>query len=66
MSTKACGTWEKEVVMESLPRELVTILKDIGSMTKDKVKDHTFSVRRTRYLLDNGLMIPQKQEFIHK
>jgi len=33
-------------------------------MIKEKDKDHIFTVQKTKFLLENGLMINQKQEFI--
>ena len=47
---KVCGLWENEVDMEFSPNVVEIILKVIGSMINDKVKDHTFSVRRIKYL----------------
>ena len=63
---RGCGIWAREVAMGSLPRESEIILKDIGSMIKDRGRGLTFSLKRTRFLLGSGLMMPPKQEYTPK
>jgi hypothetical protein len=60
------GMRVREMVMEFLQRETVTILKDIGLMIKEKVRARTSIVTRINFLLESGLMISQKLEYTQK
>lgn len=49
MSTKECGFKAKEADMVFWRRETVITLKDIGLMIKEKAKEVTFSVKKTKF-----------------
>jgi len=63
---KVNGMKVKETDMVFLPKEMVTILKGIGLMIKEKVRAHISIATRTNFLLENGLMINQKLVSIQK
>ena len=56
----------KEMGMESSQRGMEIILRVIGSMIKEKDKAVTIIMIKINYLLENGLMISQKQAYILK
>jgi hypothetical protein len=60
------GMKAKEMGTGFLQRETVIILKVIGSMIKEKVREATTSAKRINYLLVNGLMTNQNVGFIQK
>ena len=63
---KVNGMKVKEMGMESSQRGMEIILRVIGSMIKEKDKAVTIIMIKINYLLENGLMISQKQEYILK
>lgn len=66
ISMKANGMREREMVMAFLLREMEIILKVIGSMTSVKDKALISTVTKTSSLLESGLMINQRLEYIPK
>ena len=63
---KANGMKERETGTEFLQSEMEITLKVIGSMINEKVKALTTLVRKTNFLLENGLMINQNAECTQK
>jgi len=53
-SMKASGMKVKETGTEFLQSEMEIILRVIGLMTSEKVKDLIISLRRISFLLENG------------
>jgi hypothetical protein len=51
------GTKEREMATVSLPRGMVTISKDIGSMISAKDRDHISTATRISFSLESGSMI---------
>ena len=66
MSTKVCGIWEKEAVMEFLLSVVEIISKDTGSTIRGRVRGHTSSAKRIKYSWESGSMMPQKLAFTLK
>lgn len=66
MFTKECGIWATEAGMGCSQSDAEITLKAIGLMTKEKAKDLTSFVKKTKFLLDNGWMIHQRREYTLK
>lgn len=58
---RANGTKVKEMAMVYSQRETATILRDIGSTIKEKVKALISTATRINFLLASGLMTSLKQ-----
>lgn len=65
-STKASGTKENAMDMVFLQKEMVTILKVIGSMILEKDKVHTFIMIKISCLLESGSLTNLKLVFTQK
>ena len=63
---KVNGMKVKEMGMESSQRGMEIILRVIGSMIKEKDKAVTIIMIKINYLLENGLMINLRQEYIQR